>query len=542
MYDLTNFAPSELGLPARFAEFRPVQLDAITAICNSSKRVFLAGLPTGVGKSLIAMACAKVLGGRSVIVTATKGLQEQYRSDFAECGLVDVRGKANYLCAKDRLHTCRIGERLNCSYTGGHGCTYECARDIARAKDSVLTNYAYWVRSLEYPEKGLILPDSPVDLLVLDEGHRAPEELSRCLQTTLREKWLLETRLRYPKDEEDISVWVKWGFANSEYVNALLLEALGEFRRNHTPRLRQKVQDLEDLQEAIESICRINANLWICELRKGTQYGRVWDFQPIWPASFSERYLFAGVPKVLILSATLRPMTAGLLGLDSMQSEFREWGRVFPPQRAPVYHYSPGARTSLRHDSSEEDLDRWVGRIDDILERRADRKGIIHTVSYARQQRLLGSSRWRSRFIANDAEPDSPSAAEVVKKFKASDEPLVLVSPSVGTGWDFPGTDAEFQIIAKVPFPPINSKIMQARTAKNRRYPAYLAMQELVQAAGRIVRSTEDRGETFIVDDAVQWFYWQNRALTPSWFQYRKIQEVPEAPPKLTATSMYTSA
>lgn len=530
-YDLTNWSPPELGLPAQFTDFREEQIPAVEAICNTSARTFLGSMPTGFGKSLVIAAAAKALGMRTVVVTGTKALQEQYLRDFREMGMVDIRGKANYPCALVPHTTCKQGGSSNCPLVKGGGCTYESARDCARGADLIVTNYAYWVRSLEYPERGLHSMESPVEMLVLDEGHRAVEELSKCLQKSLRETWLTTARLSsYPKDSEEISTWVKWAHLQTESVEAARRSLSKSYREAKSPLRLTQLQQLEDLQESLESMCRMDSNRWVCEQRKGTNYGRVWDFHPIWPAQFAERYLFGGIEKLVIVSATLRPMTAGMLGLAKESYEFREWPRIFPPQYAPVYHYSPGKLTRLKFNSSDEDLERWLGRIDDILEKRNDRKGIIHTVSYARQQYLLANSRWRSRFIANTSDPDSPSALEVVETFRASSEPLVLVSPSVGTGWDFPGSQAEFAIIAKIPFPEMKSKLMKARIEKNKRYPMYLAMQELVQSAGRVNRTPSDRAEVFMVDDSVKWFWYQNKSLAPAWFGYREIKEMPPAP------------
>lgn len=532
LYNLSNWTPPELGLPTHFTDFRDLQIEAIEAICNTQKRAFLGSMPTGFGKSLVVAAAAKALGMRTVVVTGTKALQTQYLKDFEQIGMVDIRGKNNYPCGHTPNTTCKSGAYSGCHLINGGGCTYESARGDARAADLVVNNYAYWVRSLEYPERGLHSAETPVEMLVLDEGHRSVEELSKCLQKSLRESWLTTARLRdYPKESEEITTWVKWAVANTEHVEAIRREVARRYRLAKSPLTLKQLSDLEDLQESLESICRMDSNRWVCEQRKGTSYGRVWDFHPIWPAQFAERYLFGGIQKIVIVSATLRPMTAGMLGLSKEDFEYREWPRIFPPQFAPVYHYCPGEITRLKFNSSDADLTRWLERIDDILEQRNDRKGIIHTVSYARQQYLLANSRWKHRFIANTSDPDSPSALEVVASFRESREPLVLVSPSVGTGWDFPGSQAEFAIIAKVPFPEMKSKLMKARMEKNKRYPMYLAIQEFVQSAGRVNRTPTDRAEVFCVDDSLTWFWYQNKSLAPSWFSFRAIKELPSPPP-----------
>ena len=52
------------------------------------------------------------------------------------------------------------------------------------------------------------------------------------------------------------------------------------------------------------------------------------------------------------------------------------------------------------------------------------------------------------RLITHDKE----NKTEVIEKFIKSDEPLVLISPSMGEGVDLPGDLCRFQIIYKLPF------------------------------------------------------------------------------------------
>jgi ATP-dependent DNA helicase DinG len=91
----------------------------------------------------------------------------------------------------------------------------------------------------------------------------------------------------------------------------------------------------------------------------------------------------------------------------------------------------------------------WVGLIDRILDARGDRKGIIHTTSFERARYLQQYSRHSGRLLLNE----SRNTRDVVSAFKSTQRPMVLVSPSVTTGYDFPYAECEFQVIGKVPYP-----------------------------------------------------------------------------------------
>src|SRR5207253_552582 len=68
-------------------------------IIDSNKRFISLCAPTGFGKSLMYFMAAVLTGKRTVILTSTKGLQDQLLSDFGKISS-DIRGMSNYSCPK----------------------------------------------------------------------------------------------------------------------------------------------------------------------------------------------------------------------------------------------------------------------------------------------------------------------------------------------------------------------------------------------------------------------------------------------------------
>lgn len=533
MISLADFSPAELGLPERFEQFRPCQIEAAETVLNSEKRFVGLALPTGSGKSLAALAMARASGLRTVILTATKGLQQQYL-ETAPGLVVDIRGKANYQCRDQKNLSCRFGPYEGCRCAGGRGCTYETARDIAREAPNPVANYAYWIRAAQAArmqefsraQTGIEPPDGslPVEMLILDEAHAAVEQLSQALRVSLRESWLVTLGLKtYPRDD-NFSRWVNWAEKAGVVAGIGLKQAISELKERPSKQRRDVVYELEELAEALGRISRMREDQWVLEMRQGTQWGRVWGFDCVWPGQWAESNLFCGVEKVVLMSATLRPNVFSMLGVGKEDVEFREWPRVFPAQNTPIYHL-PTVR--LNHKTSDEDLDYWVRRIDEVISSRISRKGLIHTVSYARQQYLCAHSQFGREMVANTSDPESETAVQIVQRFKQMPAPAILVSPTFATGWDFPGEEVEWIIVAKLPYPDSRSKVMKARTEKSPLYPHHLCMQSLVQSCGRATRSATDRTEVFIVDDSIGWFMKQHRGLAPRWFEVARIGEIP---------------
>ncbi len=563
-----DLLPVDLDLPACFTSWRPIQCEAISQTLFSGKRFNALAMPTGSGKSLTAMAISRLTGHRTVIVTGTKGLMDQYMREFGmdpltsrvisrlsysssssspfrkppPNELVDIRGKANYQCQEHPHLSCEDGQRALCKYWQTERCSYGYANVLSRRSQVVVTNYKYWM-SIHHAGRGL----SPQHL-ILDEAHLAMEELAGFLSFHISERETDELGFPCP-DSEDLGDWQKWG---SDTLPRLRSDLTRQARANVKAQLEGKLHKsdldhskrLEGLLDRVERLRRIHPGPdlewdWVCQEERTTRGGRRWGFEPVWPGLYSESALFQSVPHVTLISATLRPKTLSLLGIKSSDSDFREWPRTFPVSRSPVIHI-PTVRMNYKTEHDPESMRQWVDRIDQIIESRLDRKGIIHTVSYTRQQHLFQHSRFSRLFIGNTSDPDplSETASQAVTRFKSAAAPCILVSPSFSTGWDFPGDECEWCIISKIPFPPSQTKVMKARMERDPQYSSYLAMQDLVQSAGRGMRSADDRCETFIVDDSISWFLYHHRSLAPKWFAVRKSAQVPPAPKSIFEEEM----
>jgi Rad3-related DNA helicase len=307
--------------------------------------------------------------------------------------------------------------------------------------------------------------------------------------------------------------------------------AVKELRRRPTSAGREKVYVLEELVEALGAVGKMRGAEWVCEMKQGTKWGRCWEFDCVWPGQWAEGRLFVGTPKVVLMSGTLHPSVFNLLGIKKEEREFREWPRVFPAQNTPVWHIKSGVRVN-RH-VTDEGVDEVVKLVDRIIDANTSngagpRKGLVQTVSYQNQKRLLERSRHRGIMLANTQDPDSDSAQEVAKEFRESEGPKVLVSPSFGMGWDFRRRQCEFIILFKVPYPDMRPKVMVERMSRSKTYGDQIAAQTMVQSSLRGTRDELDRCNVYIVDDGVVWFLRKNKALVPGEWRVMTVGEVPE--------------
>lgn len=521
--DLDFPPPSAFGLPEQFTRWRPHQVQAWQRILDAPTRFVGITAPTGAGKSLIYMTAITVNGKRAVVVTGFKGLQDQVALDYWSLGLEDIRGQSNYPCkaftgewqalqpegvAENGCQNGPCHQGLPCSLREA-GCAYYDRVRIATESDRVSTNYAYWLSQKRY-SLGL----GHADLLVLDEAHQAGEELSSTLQIKL-EKWLCQAVHLTTPQGTGILEWQKWATWHAEAFKSKL---------DHQPtgKSQSELKHRKRLQ-TVERILRTMAGMVVGDWVED-HTADAWVFECLNPAQYAEQLLFQGAKKVVFTSATLTEKTLTLLGIPPHEITWFECPSHFPIERRPVI-WVPTVKVDFRMTPIH--WGQWVMRIDQILQTRPSVKGIIHTVSYARAKYLVAHSVHAARLVI----PNPGQTEKAVEAFRKSSDPLVMVSPAIMTGWDFPDDQCRFQILAKLPFPDTRSKIIQARQEIDKDYGAHLMMQQLVQAVGRGMRSETDWCETFIVDDHWAWVQSKYKKFAPAWFWAAVRRSITVPPP-----------
>jgi Rad3-related DNA helicase len=537
--------PADLGLPSKFPAWRRHQREAVLAAACADTRFVIVNASTGTGKSLIYAGIAGLINGRTLILTQTKGLQDQIVGDYASMGLLEIKGQNNYPCLffKDdevhrnrRLPSCDEGPchaGMECELKRG-GCTYyDAVRRAARSK-LVVTNYSYWM-SINRHSDPLAL--GKFDLLVLDEAHDAAQALADFVKIEIPRKEaraLLEMEL--PR-EASIEDWVGWTDealprCRKRLESAKSSVSLYRHGVSVVRRLRGMEGALGFLSHAIgwrrsdapdpPAWMPGTSTDWIIEETKDGA-----AFQPVWASGYSEDFLFAHTPKIVLISATVTRKDADYLGIKKDDLTYLEYPSPFPRENRPVW-LVPTVSVSRNISTGEERI--WMRRIDEIIQKEAierNQKGIIHAVSYERTKAIVARSRYCSIMMTHDRR----SMRDTVETFRRAAPPVVLVSPSVSTGFDFPYDAARFQIIAKVPFIDSRPAVIQARHKADKRYLDYVAMVALIQMAGRGVRAADDHCATYIIDDNfIRWFYPRNRDLIPRWFRagLRRVRSMAE--------------
>lgn len=510
--------PCDMGLPARFVRWRPQQEQALVNSMSTPARFQGHAMFTGAGKSLTMMGMHVLAGGRGVFLTSTKPLGVQYVSEFGDAGLVEVRGRGNFQC-KPTGANCDLGSRWGCPESRGDLCPFWEQYQGALDSQLVVTNYAFWQAASEYMQDGL----GSVDALYLDEAHNAAQEVTRAAGVVLTAEELGLAKIHWHGEQWAMEDWARVAGAGVAEVQGLLAPYQGVARTDLSQGAMREVAALENLHKKLVRLSGVGhsgpgAWEWDPEGQGGMRA------EPLSAAEYSERYLFRGVRRVVLASACLTEKNLDFLGVPKAERAYWTYPPVFRADRCPIV----GVKSAkLSYKASQDTIDRWLAVIKQIVNSRVGRwKGIIHSHSYGRSRVIaeaLGHPRW---LIMPQGARDTEGAIE---RYKRAEPPAVLLSPSITTGYDFPGDDCRWQIIAKVPIPQTQSRIEQARMTRDSEWLWHLTAQTLEQSAGRIVRNEQDWGETFVVDDMIRWVNRQYRGLfTANWHRcYQWSEYVP---------------
>lgn len=521
--------PSDLGLPAdKFPSFREYpgfsQLAVAQDLASAPERFQILNASTGSGKSGVGAAAAGLMAiakrirdpdsspFRWLVLTGTKGLQHQWHGD----GLVQrsAVGHRNYPCmprgftagdveADDPEFRCAAFPKSECGYM----------RDTTALRDSIsgVGNYAHWLSLGRYSDSGLL---GEFDLLVMDEGHGAADWLTRAMQIYLSQPMIGKLlNFKHPYRMPDsiyIRDWHAWALDTAVVAHNHHADLSAQKDVKGARRVARLIADLDML--AVAAIpSGIPGDTWTEPWIVIPQTDRPgFVFSPRWGSDFAERYLFRGIPRVLLTSATVTRQHARYLGIEPSQMRYREAPSPFDVRRRPVL-WCPTTRVDFRMtDGARFQL--WR-RVDELIEAAIVQQagnGIIHTGSYDRMRELVANvPRWAPAILTH--RQDSAHFQSQLDLFKArgrAGQFSIMASPRMVEGVDLPGDEARWQLVLKVPFGDSRDPLEAARM-KDAGYRDLIVMEKMMQMLGRINRGDWDFGTSVILDDHwgqhVQW-------------------------------------
>lgn len=533
---LPEEAPPSLTAEFPFPEIRETQKRALAKIEDGyarRKKYILNELPTGVGKSPIAIAVAKWASKLpeieyrpgAYILTTQKTLQEQYMREHAErSGLVQLKGQSNYTCQQWSTD-CSVGSKLTsagkCEFCPYRDAKYEFLRNRFG-----ITNFSYFLSETKFG--GQLKPRK---FLIIDECHNAEREILNFADIEL-------TQQRADTCGAGQIPYLKvggndWSIKFNEAARDWLAQTFLPASTNYMTQLDLEKQQYEmdqDIERAAKSAKKASAwNQFDSKIKQFVQTNDLNDWitfsdnkgnliiKPLTATMFAKDILLDRAEHVLMMSATiLDPKTfARNLGMDPKECSYLSVPSDFPKENRPIYYKPQG---SMSYNSKADTLPRMIRFIEKILIKYGNVKGMIHTHSYDINDALcsyLYTTSQASRIITHGRGPGSRDDA--VMNHCASPDPTILISPSMTEGLDLKDDLSRFQVIMKIPYPYLDP-YTKTRMRRDEDWYQWMTSLALIQASGRSNRSATDRASTFILDSAFEQFIQRNGRILPSWW------------------------
>jgi Rad3-related DNA helicase len=523
-----------------FPTIREAQSQALITVVESAKnhkKFTLIEAPTGVGKSGIAMATAswaktQILPAGdwqkgAYILSTQKTLTQQYVNDFSKDGLLELKGRSNYFCARYNTD-CGTAAHLQedddtCAKTGG--CPYAEAKKKFMYSPVGVTNFSYYLTETMYAG---VLKNR--NYLVLDECHNVENQLLGFTDTEFTPQRAAELEIELPI----LTPGVKGNTAEAlKWFETVCTPVMAEYIAS----LRAAMDATEDRDERIAMSKKYTAwdnfkgrtdrflqssrhEDWICfsDINPKTGAGtKNLIIKPLTATMFSEELMFRKAENIVMMSATILDFKTFMrnLGIDAEKTNTMAVPSEFPIENRPIF-YKPIGNMGFR--TKNEALPKIAKAVLQLMQRYAGKKGIIHCVSYGNMkyiQEYLTANGQGHRLTTHNSLPGSREAA--VAKHCESANDSVLLSPSMTEGLDLKEDLSRFQIIVKVPYLALDP-YTKARMDRDPGWYVWSAALALVQATGRSVRSKTDKAETWILDEGFGSFLGRNEATLPKWW------------------------
>jgi ATP-dependent DNA helicase DinG len=526
---------------------RPQQMEVLEKVEQNwdKYRYFAISAPTGVGKTHIALAIADSLS-KSYLLTGTKDLQAQYERTSSK--VVDLKGRSNYVCNINPIFNvdeapCLANKNLLRDCISSKTCAYYNQKSAALKSQMMITNYAYFLTATANADEESDWVQR--NAVIMDEAHDLEKHLISVAEIRLN---LNDLHANFGVGDEE------WRISENMEENNKLLEIIAE-------QMSQKIEEMnERIEEAFsegtfmqkgpknvpknvqEKIRKINSKKNVLEgfvtkifvyLQTNNHADSPWVHSPnpeensIMLSPLTAKYLFRHMmddfgQKHILVSATLptKQVLCKELGINEDDMLYIEVGTPFEAEKSPIIVLPVGKMNFKEIDKS---IPKIVEAVEAILESHENEKGLIHTGNYKVAKAILDrvDPILKQRLIARDMGPAKVHNQELLKRHYSSDEPTVLLSPSMTTGIDLYDDMARFQIIVKLPFPSLADPRIKR---KSELFGDWYSMQmwvEVLQASGRATRNTEDYATTYILDASFSYFYNQFKSKLPAWFKDR---------------------
>lgn len=444
----------------------------------------------------------------AVSLTITKALQDQYVALF-ECDT--LKGKSNYTSTIDpsmdvEIESAVIPRHILSQHRESGKCPYHNDRNKLLTSQYGVTNYKMYMQLPPHVKQR--------QYLICDEASELEDDIVSHNTCVIDYDVSKRCGVSLPilKSSEPLAVY-SW----LDDVNNIL----HDHRMYLQQQLRKKSKWTGKTQSKYTYINRLLAkvrlctdNFYNCEyiVEKNNTTVRL---TPLHIDTLTNQ-LFDNGEKILLMSATIVDHKNFAKSLGITNYKYIEIPSEFPPEKSPIYVSS---KYPLSRNTIDKFLPKIVDNINEIISHHDGEKGVIHTHSHHITQFIYEKLQcdrlvYREPGVTNE---------DIINIHKQSDEPTILMSPSLTHGVDLKDDLARFQIVVKLPYLPFNDKRVKTILEADPDWYENKMLNILVQSCGRCTRSKDDYSTTYILDGMISRVLPKCKEKLPGWFLQRFV-------------------
>jgi Rad3-related DNA helicase len=498
------------------------------------------------------------------MLTSQKILQDQYAADYPAPDIETIKGRANYSCTHRDAHPDGQNAADGVCRSKNKGILPECVSDeagpIAKAADMTVLQAAvglalppschhcpYWAQLQRVHDAQISLFNfssflfqqrigrfAPRALMIIDEAHNTETQLMNYVTLELSEWTLSLVGIKIDRDIRSKSEFLEW-LAETDLVQLVLRKIKAA---ESDERLGDEDSDSlgDDLSAAeLDALKELDAKLanfmaflekteWILEVvkfndkRTGTDRKKI-VARPLYAKDFAQDLLFRHAERVVFMSATILDVDvwARNLGISKDDVELIRTPCDFPIENRLIYKDycgNMGFKYFSREQNPKDPTEpKFVLKVTEILERHKGQRGIIHCHSFS-LAKILYNGVDTDRFLFQD---HFDSKEEMLAEHGRRTD-SVIVAPAMHEGLDLKGSLSRFQVIAKVPWPNMQDRVIKTRMDRDSAWFSWLTALKMVQSYGRSIRSKDDWATTYLLDAGFESFIWKSGKMLPDWF------------------------
>lgn len=459
---------------------REIQAQSLTLLAAEwdNYDVFVLSAPTAFGKTAVARTIMNACRSVSVI-TPTNLLVNQFLAEFPDTPTLSRMD--SYRC-EEWKRPCPVTRAKLMQFC--KGC--KCSKDLATAKfhkgPGIYNFHTYLAHKLYR------------DVLVIDEAHNLVPVIRDRLALKL---W--QHDLKYPHNMWRPDQMLDW-----------IASLTPQKQKN------KKIQLLKDsLSYRVPTHIANRTTDWFNG--KGTLRNEPEqrDLIKLLPVDISESppmfWPWKEVKKLVLMSATIGRKDIEQLGLGKRRVLYIDCKSPIPSGVRPII---ASGTISVNRNNMEQSVPLLAEQIQQLADKHIGQKGVIHATYQLAS--LLSQHLNSSRYLYHNRD----NKKEQYELFRRSDpsEGRVLVASGMYEGIDLPEDLGRWQVIAKIPWPSLGNPAIKHLANLDPEWYIWEVIKTTIQACGRICRTPEDFGITYILDRSFWRMYYDGKDLLPKWF------------------------